>query len=60
MEFEFAEFASQPIFTEPLKDPFDMCDMLIEGFREYENIIEVKKAKDIKEFAKTIVGISLK
>ena len=60
MEFTFAEFASQSIFTEPLKNPFNMGDMLFGGFGEDEDIIKVNEAKDIEEFTKTIVGVCLK
>jgi hypothetical protein len=59
MEFTLSEFASQPIIAEPLKDPFDMGNMLFEGFGENKDIIEVNEAKNVEEFTKAIVGISL-
>ena len=34
--------------------------MLLESFREDEDIIKVDHAKEVEEFAETIVGVSLK
>ena len=59
VEFAFTELARQSIVAEPLEDPFDIGDMLFEGFREYEDVIEVNNTEDVKEFAEAVVCIGL-